>query len=358
MVATAYSTRFGSEFADQGGGAEVTTSAQWSTARRFRSRPPDTLGDWSIGCSFSMIVPPTATGFVRLRVTNEAGGQWITDQQSATVSTLSGLTKWVKVLNGAQATNDHFIEVQIRREGAGLVRLARVEPQWISTPPLDWQQPSLEAGIAGGAQDAGAGLITLPAAGIGSGNTVIGWTVAAGPGYDTGGESWVDPTPDATLIQDYQVDAGSPYQFVQRFRVWYWTEDGATDYTFGWDKTGGEDWQQSGLIAFDRLVPFVTCDGPVVNTNNNTGYPSVDVVDDYQVIAFSTTQQTHNLLNQPTGYTNLFNGTTAGTATQWRRVAVAIKAASNTTETPTGGLWSAAAGEAHANFTMTIPPGS
>ena len=362
MAATTFPTRYGSQFADLGGtgASDITTDKEWRTVRRFRSRPPDTLGDWWIGCSYSMIVPPTAQAWIRLRVTNSTGGQWITDQAFVSSSTLSGITWWVKVLSGAQTTNDHHIEVQIRREGAGLVRLARVEPQWISTPPLDWQQPSDMASVVGGQHWRANGLVTLntPAAALGTGKTMIGICVAPGPGYDTGGEAWVDPHPDATLIQDYEVDAGSPYQFVQRFRAWFWTEDGTASYTFGYNKAAGENHQQAAIYGLDKLVPFVGCVGPEVNTNNNTGYPSVNVVDDYQVIAVSTTQQSHELLNQPTGYAGLSNGTTLGGPTDWRRMAVGIKAASNTTETPTGGLWSAGAGEAHAHFTMTIPPGS
>ncbi len=366
MVATVQQTRFGTQFVDLGGGgsSDVTISREWATVRRFRSSPPDTVGDWWIGCTFGLFLPEIGTASIRLRVTNATGGQWVTEPSLLAATNLTGVTKWVKVLDGLEATSEHYIEVQVKVGATtqGFVRLARVEPMWISTPPPSYQQPSIQANVAGGSNQVGGESVqTIANPSVGSETSMIAISVAPGPGYDNPGDTWVEPTANAVSVIDYEVQAGSVHQFVQRVRVWHFIEDGSANYTFGYQKAAGENFQQAALLALDRQVPFVRGFGPVVNTDNNTAYPSVDVVDDYLVIALSTTQQNHELLTQPAGYTPIFNGTTTpggGSAIQWRRMAQAYKAASNTTETPGGALWSANAGEAHAHFTLAIPPGS
>jgi len=339
------------------GANRIAASSSWTTVERFRSSPPDTSGDWWIGCSFSANVSPSASGHVRLVATDDLGGQWATEEKALNSSTTGDLTKWVKVLDGAESSRPYFIEIQMRAEGVGFTRLTEVEPAWISTPTAEIQQPSIQANVANASFSRGASTRTLPNPIQGTGGTLIAIAVVSGPGYDNAGDQWIEPA-NATTVIDYEVQPASVYQFVQRVRVWSFTDDGAANYTFGYEKLAGEQHQQVGLVGLDRLVPKVNGYGPVVNTDANTGYPSATVVDDYLVFALSTTQQQHQMTTHPTGYAVHLDGTGLGGATDWRRFTIASRGASNTTETPAGAVWSAGAGEAHAHFVLTVPPGS
>ena len=337
--------------------APVSTG-RWTTRDEFRGSPPDTSAVWFVGAVFDVDVTPGTVGEIRLVSTSAVSGlSYVSEAVSIIGPTIWGMSKWLRIKEALDPAEEHQIEVQLRRvSGNGGVNLLRTQAGFASSPPQGDRQAQIQVNVDSVASSYGESVQTITNPAVGSGNTMMAVSVAPGPGFD--GDpvpGWTDPL-GLTPILDYIATDIGTFPFVQRVRVWTWTENGEADYTFGFNNGAGNSadrLQTAAVIAFDNVIPDLRVVDRVADASNATPYPTGTAARAELAIALSTVQNSEPLLSGPAGWTEHFNNTNVNTS-EFRRLGVhTLPLPAGGAVTPSNSSYDTSGGSsAHAHFLL------
>ena len=174
-----------------------------------------------------------------------------------------------------------------------------------------------------------------------TGNTILFGAIAAGPSQIATG-AWTPPDSDAVVVFDYP-----GWQFVPRFRIWAWEEDGSANYTGGW--SDATDLQSDWILGFDGVVGELTVTAEIVDSKADADYPPVSTEAGSLVLTVDVQQGGSNeLTDGPADYTEEWNDT--GTNSP-RAFAIHSAYATGDVEQPGNGTWDL---EDNAHLRLTI----
>lgn len=196
---------------------------------------------------------------------------------------------------------------------------------------------------------AGSGPVTVSNPDQGGGGTLLFIAVGQGDG-NAPSPSITSPDAGATQVFDYDAGGGS---FISRVRCWTFTEDGSTNYTFGFaDATDGRSF--GVIVPLDGVATTVlaTATPDVVGGSTSGTYPTLSSTQaDDLIVPVAVQQTTDELTGGPSDYTQRHNST----ASSPQRVAVHSKLATGSSESPGANTWDGFVG-AHIGFVFGFRP--